>query len=127
MNTYKVVLLLAAVLAISVRAEEDMFLGEDHEPGFINLDKGGDLFYWLFKSRTNPKEDPLVFWLTGGPGCASEVALFSENGPFTIDRETLKLKINEYSWSNNSNIIFIDQPRGTGFSQANGSYVVNEN
>lgn len=70
---------------------DDIFLGEQHEPGFINLEKGGDLFYWFFPSRTDPEQDPLVFWLTGGPGCASAVALFAENGPFTIDKKSLKL------------------------------------
>lgn len=75
--------MLVALLAVTVfTQEEDIFLGEDHEAGFIDLEKGGDLFYWLFRSRSSPSEDPLVFWLTGGPGCASEVALFAENGPY---------------------------------------------
>lgn len=40
-----------------------------------------DIFYWWFESRGNAS-DPVVLWLTGGPGCASEIALFNENGPY---------------------------------------------
>jgi cathepsin A (carboxypeptidase C) len=75
------------------------------------------MFYWLFKSRGNPDTDPLVLWLTGGPGCASEVALFYENGPYTINPD-LSLKSNPFSWNNVSNLLFVDQPIGTGFSKS---------
>jgi len=30
---------------------------------------------WLMRSRGDKDIDPLVFWLTGGPGCASEIAV----------------------------------------------------
>lgn len=74
------------------------------------------MFYWIFQSRGKPDTDPVVLWLTGGPGCASEVALFYENGPYTINQD-LSLKNNPYSWNENSNLLFVDQPVGTGFSK----------
>lgn len=54
------------------------------------------MFYLFFESRTN-KKDPVVIWLTGGPGCSSELAVFYENGPFTI-ANNLSLVWNEYGW-----------------------------
>ncbi|KAF8009572.1 hypothetical protein BT93_J0547 [Corymbia citriodora subsp. variegata] len=63
------------------------------------------MFYFFFESRNSAK-DPVVIWLTGGPGCSGSLALFYENGPFHIaDNLTLE-----------SNLIFVDQPTGTGFS-----------
>jgi hypothetical protein len=48
--------------------------------GFIdvNKDHGGHMFFWMFESRGNPSKDPLVLWMTGGPGCSSELAVFYE-------------------------------------------------
>lgn len=54
------------------------------------------MFYLFFESRTN-KKDPVVIWLTGGPGCSSEMAVFYENGPFSI-ANNLSLVWNEYGW-----------------------------
>jgi cathepsin A (carboxypeptidase C) len=59
-----------------------------------------------------------VLWMTGGPGCSSEVALFGENGPCTIN-DDLTTKSNPYSWNSFANLIYIDQPAGTGFSYGN--------
>lgn len=54
------------------------------------------MFYFFFESR-NSKKDPVVIWLTGGPGCSSELAVFYENGPFKI-ANNMSLVWNEYGW-----------------------------
>ena len=54
------------------------------------------MFYFFFESR-NRKDDPVVIWLTGGPGCSSELALFYENGPFQFTKN-LSLVWNDYGW-----------------------------
>jgi cathepsin A (carboxypeptidase C) len=74
------------------------------------------MFYWLFSSRNDISTDPLVIWLTGGPGCSSEVAIFAENGPFSV-KDDLTLLRNEHSWNNNANMLYVDQPLGTGYSK----------
>jgi len=79
------------------------------------------MFYWVFESRADAATDPLVMWLTGGPGCASEVALFYENGPYKFPSDITKtspLSSNDYSWNKNANLLYVDQPIGTGFSDA---------
>jgi len=60
-------------------------------------------------------KDPLVFWFTGGPGCSSMLALFKENGPFNLN-DNGELVLRKHSWHNQSNIVFVDQPRNVGFS-----------
>ncbi|KAL1187819.1 Serine carboxypeptidase-like 49 [Cardamine amara subsp. amara] len=87
-----------------------------HHAGYYKLPKsqGASLFYFFFESR-NKKDDPVVIWLTGGPGCSSELAMFYENGPFKITNN-MSLAWNEYGWDKVSNLLYVDQPVGTGFS-----------
>ena len=79
------------------------------------------MFYWFFEARQAPETAPLVIWLTGGPGCASEVALFYENGPFTIN-DDLSLRSNAQSWNEVANLLYVDQPIGTGFSKSSSIF-----
>ncbi|XP_038707749.1 serine carboxypeptidase-like 47, partial [Tripterygium wilfordii] len=87
-----------------------------HYAGYYRLPqtKGARMFYFFFESR-NKNTDPIVIWLTGGPGCGSEITLFYENGPFHIAKN-MSLVWNDYGWDKVSNILFVDQPTGTGFS-----------
>lgn len=104
------------------------FLNETLTSGFLPNSHGDDLFYILLDSRHKPKTDPLVVWLTGGPGCSGEIAIFTENGPFTINHtneDNLTLLTNPYSWNNQANLLYLDQPAGTGFSNVS-TYDSNE-
>eukprot|EP01018_Ginkgo_biloba_P020482 Gb_30339 [translate_table: standard] len=55
------------------------------------------MFYFFFESRGSKADDPVVLWMTGGPGCSSELAVFYENGPFKIS-DDLTLVWNDYGW-----------------------------
>ena len=69
----------------------------------------------MFESRNDPRNDPIILWLNGGPGCSSFTGLFFELGPSSIGPE-LKPVHNPYSWNNNATVIFLEQPLGVGFS-----------
>ncbi|DBA94519.1 hypothetical protein WJX77_001353 [Trebouxia sp. C0004] len=92
-----------------------------HEPrhisGYFQLNRTYDahMFYFFFESRSLKPDAPVVLWMTGGPGCSSELAVFYENGPYHINPD-LSLERSEYGWDTNSNMIFVDQPINTGFS-----------
>eukprot|EP01123_Difflugia_compressa_P012465 TRINITY_DN532_c0_g1_i1.p1 TRINITY_DN532_c0_g1~~TRINITY_DN532_c0_g1_i1.p1 ORF type:complete len:470 (+),score=66.24 TRINITY_DN532_c0_g1_i1:55-1464(+) len=77
------------------------------------------LFYWFTESQTNPATDPLVLWLTGGPGCSSLIALLSENGPFRPNSDGMTLEYNPYSWNRIANVLWLESPAGVGFSYSN--------
>lgn len=61
--------------------------------------------------------DDLIFWTNGGPGCSSLEGLLQENGPFSWIVGTAKPIVNQYSWTNLSSLLYVEQPVGTGFSQ----------
>ena len=70
---------------------------------------------------TNPENAPLVIWLNGGPGCSSMDGLFLELGPFRLDgKDKSEIKMNPSSWHTQANMLFIDQPVGTGLSYTRG-------
>jgi len=79
-------------------------------------------FFWLFESKSDPVNDPLLMWLSGGPGCSSQLALFKENGPCTITADGSATTINPYSWHQKSNVMWVDQPAGVGFSTGLGTH-----
>ncbi|PHU08892.1 hypothetical protein BC332_20752 [Capsicum chinense] len=62
------------------------------ETGYVGVGDSEDvqLFYYFIKSESNPESDPLMLWVTGGPGCSALSGLIYE----------------------------IDLPEGTGFSYA---------
>ncbi|KAF4973870.1 hypothetical protein FZEAL_9170 [Fusarium zealandicum] len=81
------------------------------------LDTGNQhLFFWYFESQTAPAMDPLVLWLTGGPGGSSMLGMLQELGPCLINDHGNGTVHNPYGWNKNANYIFVDQPAGVGFS-----------
>ncbi|GAB7350232.1 hypothetical protein MBLNU459_g0885t1 [Dothideomycetes sp. NU459] len=89
--------------------------GVNSYSGYIDLAPNVHAFFWFFESRRSPSTDPLTLWLNGGPGSDSLIGLFDELGPCNVTAN-LTTQVNPYSWSEVSNMLFLSQPVGVGFS-----------
>ncbi|GJE98978.1 peptidase S10, serine carboxypeptidase [Phanerochaete sordida] len=90
--------------------------------GYIDIE-ARHLFFYFFESRNDPDKDDVIFWTNGGPGCSSSIGLFMELGPCRVN-DVHNVTFNPYSWNENANIFFIDQPIGVGFSYADYGEIV---
>lgn len=75
-----------------------------------------DALFFIFKPRDGEPVDEVTIWLNGGPGCSSLEGYLQENGPILWQPGTYLPIRNPYAWSNLTNMIWVDQPVGTGFS-----------
>ena len=79
--------------------------------------------YFIYQPATDaPVDDEITIWLNGGPGCSSLFGFFAENGPIAWQPGTDKPnpsnhKKNRLAWSRMTNMLWVDQPVGTGFIQ----------
>ncbi|KAF7342668.1 Carboxypeptidase [Mycena sanguinolenta] len=89
--------------------------------GYGDLTATESIFFWYFAARHNPGTAPLTLWFNGGPGSSSMLGLLQELGPCRITNDSSSVTLNPFSWNNNANMLFIDQPVGTGFSYGNMS------
>lgn len=92
---------------------------------FVEVDPehNGNLFFWHYQNRHIANRQRTVIWLNGGPGCSSEDGALMEIGPYRL-KDDSTLEYNDGSWDEFANIMFVDNPVGTGFSYADtDSYV----
>ncbi|KAI9039521.1 serine-type carboxypeptidase kexA [Aspergillus affinis] len=95
--------------------------------GHIEVDEksNGNLFFWHYQNRHIANRQRTVIWLNGGPGCSSMDGALMEVGPYRLkDQNTLEY--NEGSWDEFANLLFVDQPVGTGFSYVNTDSYLHE-
>ncbi|XP_043496527.1 retinoid-inducible serine carboxypeptidase-like [Polistes fuscatus] len=83
--------------------------------GHVTVRQYAHMFWWLYYTTANVQsyyEKPLVIWLQGGPGGSStSYGNFEELGPLDMN-----LKPRNHTWVKDYNVLFIDNPVGTGFS-----------
>jgi hypothetical protein len=85
----------------------------------------GNLFFWLYENQHIADRKKTVIWLNGGPGCSSEDGVLMEIGPYRLKDEA-HLEYNPGSWDKFANIIFVDNPVGTGFSYVDSDSYLHE-
>eukprot|EP00047_Mylnosiga_fluctuans_P004225 m.233340 g.233340 ORF g.233340 m.233340 type:complete len:470 (-) comp12496_c0_seq1:46-1455(-) len=118
-----VALALAAITQDEVTALPgwDKPLPSKHYSGYLNV-TGGFLHYWFIEAEKNPATAPVALWLNGGPGSSSLIGLLTELGQFQVNDDSLNgtgtptLFYNPYSWNQVANVIFLESPKGVGFS-----------
>ncbi|XP_055334686.1 probable serine carboxypeptidase CPVL [Paramacrobiotus metropolitanus] len=89
--------------------------------GFLTVNEtdNGNMFFWFFPAEiAEPELAPVVVWLQGGPGATSMFGLFVEHGPFYLQNSIIPLP-RPYRWTKLANMLYIDNPVGTGFSFTN--------
>ncbi|GMH98212.1 hypothetical protein TrVE_jg14256 [Triparma verrucosa] len=105
-----------AILLASARALPEQLTG------FLNpkSNTSSGLFYWLHPAvNVDPETAPLIVWLQGGPGASSLLGALFENGPFALTEGSCVEQnetANPYAWNDRANLVYIDQPFGTGYS-----------
>jgi carboxypeptidase C (cathepsin A) len=92
----------------------------DNEP------PSGEYMFWLFQPNNATAMDTVTIWLNGGPGCSSFFAgVMFECAPVTVphhpagypkSRFDEPLVPNEFAWTKATNMLFVEQPGGVGFS-----------
>ncbi|CAL0324198.1 unnamed protein product [Lupinus luteus] len=114
--------LIFLVIALNGGSVNGLMSEEDSEEwGYVEVRPKSHLFWWLYRSPyrvDNPSNPwPTILWLQGGPG-ASGVGFgnFGEIGPLDIN-----LKPRNFTWLRKADILFVDNPVGTGYSYVEDS------
>lgn len=104
----------AAVSISEVKPE--ILPGVKSYSGFFNVNKncGNNLFFWFFPAEVDWESSPVILWLNGTPGSTVMSGVFEEVGPLQVVNGRL-VKM-EHPWTRKFNVLFIDQPVGSGFS-----------
>lgn len=78
------------------------------------------LFFLLLRARHVPAKRKLIIWFNGGPGCSSFDGAMMEVGAWRMDGKGGLVWVKDgASWNEYADILFLDQPAGTGFSYVN--------
>jgi carboxypeptidase C (cathepsin A) len=86
--------------------------------GYLTVSATKALHYVFTESYSDPKNDPVVIWFNGGPGCSSMLGFMQENGPRMINDSETYIENNPYPWNKRANVIWLESPAGVGYSYA---------
>lgn len=91
----------------------------------VNPQHNGNLFFWHVQNKHIANRQRTVIWLNGGPGCSSEDGVMMEIGPYRA-KDSSTLQPNNGSWHEFANLLFVDNPVGTGYSYVDTDSFVHE-
>lgn len=104
-------------LFLQVSAAKAAGTGDGAEAwGYAEVRPKAHMFWWYYRSPNRDQDPnkpwPIILWLQGGPG-ASGVGIgnFEEIGPLDTD-----LKPRNSTWLSIADLLFVDNPVGTGYS-----------
>ncbi|KAJ5601441.1 hypothetical protein N7510_010975 [Penicillium lagena] len=97
--------------------EVNFDIGEMYS-GLMPIDMKNDsrALFFIFQPTIGDSVDEVTIWLNGGPGCSSMEGFLQETGRFIWQPGTFAPVENPYSWVNLTNVLWVDQPVGTGYS-----------
>ncbi|KAJ5719875.1 hypothetical protein N7493_006753 [Penicillium malachiteum] len=77
--------------------------------GYIDLEEDDVHMYFMVQnSRGNSETDPLILWLTGGPGSSGVFwGAFQELGSCVFE-DPASTRFNPYSWNANATVIYVE-------------------
>ena len=121
--TFSVVVLVSlfsALIALS-SAKSTSSQIPDEDWNYVQVRENAFMFWWLYGADTSDPSErvdkPLIMWLQGGPGGSSTgFGNFEELGPLTVD-----LKPRNTTWLQAANLLFVDNPVGSGYSYVTDS------
>ncbi|CAG8888578.1 unnamed protein product [Penicillium egyptiacum] len=82
----------------------------------IDMNNSSRSLFFIFQPTINEPVDEVTIWLNGGPGCSSMESFLQETGRFIWQPGTFAPVENPYAWVNLTNVLWVDQPIGTGYS-----------
>ncbi|RWR93841.1 serine carboxypeptidase-like protein 51 [Cinnamomum micranthum f. kanehirae] len=86
------------------------------EWGYVEVRPKAQMFWWLYRSPQRAEFSnspwPTILWLQGGPGASGAgIGNFLEIGPLDLN-----MKPRNLTWLQKADLLFVDNPVGTGFS-----------
>ena len=106
----KEVFSLLLILAVQIQGKSSI---PDERWDYVNVRPNVNMFWWLYGAQSQQRDKlPLVLWLQGGPGgSGTGFGNFLEIGPL-YQNSTARTT----TWIQKTNLLFIDNPVGAGFS-----------
>jgi carboxypeptidase C (cathepsin A) len=100
--------------------------GQDLWSGYFHsVSEGTAIFFVYARAFEKPEDSPLAIWSNGGPGTSPLALAFSRASGCVLEEDyrgmrlTFDPNVRPRPWNRKMNVIFIEQPLGTGFSKGN--------